>query len=262
MIAFQKDIDRLVAWGDKWQMAFNIDKCKQMHIGSQNKEFSYEMNGRWITTVQQEKDLGVVVNSNMKSSHQCIEARNTANRVLGFISKSIEYKSKEVVMKCYNSLVRPHLEYCVQFWSPYSKQDILLLEKIQKRATKMIPQLSHLAYEDRLRELDMFTLRSRRTRGDMIQVFKMFKGIDNLDATKFFSCYSPTYVTRGHALKLKKSRCHLDVRKYYFTNRVVNIWNDLPAQVIESSTLDTFKKRLDLHMRRNSEKFHLFDFRD
>ena len=260
MIEFQKDIDRLVAWGDKWQMKFNINKCKQMHIGRHNLEFGYEMDGKWITKTDQEKDLGVVVDNKLKPSQQCIQARNKANKILSYISKSIEYKSKDVITKCYNSLVRPHLEYCVQFWSPYLKQDILLLEKIQKRATKMIPQLSHLTYEERLKELDMFTLRSRRIRGDMIQVFKMFKGIDNLDPFSFFEC--STNRTRGHSLKIKKFQANHDLRKNYFTNRVVNYWNSLPAHVIECNSLDTFKKHLDSHMRRNSEVFHLFDFRD
>ena len=260
VVAFQRDIDRLVAWGEKWQMEFNIDKCKQMHIGRHNLEFGYEMDGRWLSAVDHEKDLGVFVHNTMKPSYQCIEARNKANKILSFISKSIDYKSKEVIKKCYISLVRPLLEYCVQFWSPYLKQDIILLEKIQKRATKMIPQLSHLTYAERLKELDMFTLRSRRIRGDIIQVFKMFKGIDNLDAARFF--VRDTSSTRGHCLKLKKFRSNHDMRKNFFTNRVVNWWNSLPDQVIECNTLDTFKKHLDLHMKRNSETFHLFDFED
>ena len=134
-ISMQKDIDRMVKWAETWQMKFNIQKCKSLHAGHNNKNFCYSMGPEWLSQDMQEKDLGVIVSNDLKPSNQCIEARNKANKMLGYIGSKVEYKSKDVILKCYNALVRPHLEYCIQQWSPYFNQDIKMLEQVQRRAT-------------------------------------------------------------------------------------------------------------------------------
>ena len=240
----QSDLDILIAWAHKWQMDFNLTKCKILQLGNGNREFNYEMEGQWIDVEEYEKDLGVIIDSSLKFSKQCVEARNRANRVLGFIKRNVSYKSKEVILKLYNSYVRPHLEYCIQAWSPHYRQDISLLEAVQRRATKMIPSLRHLEYKDRLRALNMYSFERRCLRGDMIQLYKMFKGLDKLDIHKFFDL-EEAHRTRGHNLKIKKKNCRLDVRKYYFTHRVVEHWNNLPGDVVNSVNLNVFKKKLD-----------------
>ena len=106
-----RDLDRLIAWADRWQMEFNSDKCQVMHLGKDNTNFNYEMEGCWLEAVEEGKDLGVVIDRTMKFSKQCLEARNRANRILGFINRNVSYKSKEVVCSLYNSYVRTHLEY-------------------------------------------------------------------------------------------------------------------------------------------------------
>ena len=122
-----------------------------MHLGKDNRNFSYEMEGCWLEAVGEEKDLGVVVNRTMKFSKQCLETRNSANRTLGFININVSYESKEVVCCLYNAYVRPHLEYCIQAWSPHYRQDVNLLEAVQRRVIRMIPALRHLDFRDRLR---------------------------------------------------------------------------------------------------------------
>ena len=86
--------------------------------------------------------------------------------MLGIIKRGVSYKSAEVISKLYRSYVRPHLEYCIQFWSPTNVKDADMLEGVQRRATKMIPSLRNLSYEERLKRLGMFSLRLRRLRGD------------------------------------------------------------------------------------------------
>jgi ribonuclease P/MRP protein subunit RPP40 len=103
------------------------------------------------------------------------------------IKRSFCYLSKDVVLKLYKSLVRPHLEYCVQAWRPYLKKDIELIEGVQRRATKLIKSLKDETYENRLKKLHLTSMETRRLRGDLIEVFKMFKGMDNLDVHIFFS---------------------------------------------------------------------------
>ena len=126
-----------------------------------------------------ENDLGVIVQNNLKVSEQCSKVIKTANRVglLGMISRTFQNKSKETIIPLYKSLVRPHLEYCVQVWSPHLIKDIKLIENVQHRATR-IPELHGKAYEQRLIEVKLTTLETRRLRGDLIEMFKILKGFD------------------------------------------------------------------------------------
>ena len=243
----QRNLDRLVSWGDKWKMNFNVGKCKVMHIGNNNLKFGYLMNGEWLDETDCEKDLGVMIDSNLKSGRQVLEARNKANRMLGFITRNLSYKSKEVIKKLYNAYVRPHLEYCIQVWSPYYRHDLDMLESVQRRATRLIPGFSRLEYRDRLKKLDMFSVRRRYLRGDMIQVYKMFEGIDDININDFFEIAIDSS-TRGHNRKLKTKYSRLDCRKYSFSLRVVDLWNRLGSDTVNSKSISAFKCHLDQDM--------------
>ena len=246
----QTDLNKLVEWADRWQMNFNINKCKVLHLGNRNQKAQYNMNGIQLNAVDKEKDLGVIITSDLKPSLQCTEAVKKANKLVGLIGRSFEFKSEKIILTLYNSLVRPHLEYCVQFWSPYYKKDIHKLERIQRRVTKMIPRLRNKPYEDRLSELNLFSLTKRRLRGDLIQVFKMFKGHDNLEASKYFRI-DHTNVTRSNGYKIIGQPLGSLESKNFFFNRVVNVWNRLPHEVVNCITVATFKKRLDTYFNTN-----------
>ena len=205
------------------------------------------MNDSQLKEVTEEKDLGVLIHNSLKPSKQCASSAMKANRTLGMIKRNITYKSKFIVTKLYKTLVRPHLEYAIQCWNPYHKKDIDLLEKVQRRATKLIPELQHMCYSDRLKALNLTTLENRRIRGDLIQVFRIIKGFDKVAADNLFSV-SHSSRTRGHTLKLAKSKVRLDSRKYFFTQRVVTNWNKLPEHVIAAKTVCDFKIRLDQHL--------------
>ena len=129
----QNDLDSIQNWADTWQMTFNREKCKVLHAGNKNVHYKYHMGDTEIEEGIYEKDLGVYVDSEMSSSRQCGEAIKKANKMLGYIVRSVEFKSREVMLKLYNALVRPHLEYCVNFWSPCYKKDIAALERVQRR---------------------------------------------------------------------------------------------------------------------------------
>src|SRR5215469_7666426 len=122
-------------------MNFNADKCKIIHFGSRNKGHNYLIEGSILQAASEEKDLGVTVDNTLKFSKQCAEAVKKTNKMLGNIARNFEYKSKNVILTLYKSLIWPHLEYTVQLCSPFIKKDIAKIEKIQKRATKMIPEL-------------------------------------------------------------------------------------------------------------------------
>ena len=125
----QEDIDKLVRWSEKWHMLFNCGKCKCIHTGPGNTGMNYEMGGTILSNTVKEKYLGVSMNANMKVSGQCRIAASKGNQVLGMIRRNITYKEKSLTVPLYKANVRPHLEYCIQAWSPYPRKDIDMLEK-------------------------------------------------------------------------------------------------------------------------------------
>ena len=122
-----------------------------------------------------------------------------------------------------------------------------MLERVQRTATRMISGFESKSYKERLKELGMYSVERRFLRGGMIQVFKIFKSVDNIETNKFF-IVDHGRETRGHNMKIRKRTCHLDIRKHSFSNRVVNFWNGLPQEVVSSDSLATFKNSLDGHM--------------
>ena len=135
----QDDIDNLVKWSQKWQMLFNFGKCECLHTGPGNTGMNYEMGGTILSKTVKDKDLGVTMNANMNISEQCRIAASKGNQILGMIRRNITYKEKSLIVPLYKAIVRPHLEYCIQAWNPHLRKDIDMLEKIQRRAAKLIP---------------------------------------------------------------------------------------------------------------------------
>ena len=149
--------------------------------------------------------MGVQITSDLRPRKQCIEARNRANRLLGFITRSIKSRSAEFILKLYLALVRSHLDYAVQFWSKYYRMDIILLESVQRRMTKMIEGISNFSYERRLKLLKLHSLERCRVTGDLIEVFKCWKGFNKGDVGKVLTISSQDR-TRNNGFKLEQCR--------------------------------------------------------
>jgi hypothetical protein len=236
------DLKRMFRWSQDWQMLFNLEKCSVMHMGKRNNEFSYEMGGTVLKASEEERDLGVIMHKSAKPSRQCAEASKKANSTLGRIRRTIVSRDKDTILRLYKSLVRPQLEYCIQVWNPYLKQDIEKLEKVQRRATKMIWGYKDLSYEERLKRCGLTTLEKRRNRGDLIEAYKIITGKEALKWERFFEL-APNKTTRGHRYKLfKKPKGRLGQK--FFSARVVDLWNGLDDSTVSVDTITAFKRKL------------------
>ena len=220
-----------------------------------NKRYEYVMGGQVLETVDSEKDVGVMIHQSLKPSLQCTRASEKANQVLCQLSRAVTYRDKKTFLKLYSVYVRPHLEYAVQSWCPYTVEDKAALEKIQKRAISMVSNFKAKSYEDKLREAGMITLEARRLRGDMLEMFKIMTGKENVDSSIWFENMEDH---RGAGMSTRNSSglynvhqhaCNSDLRRNFFSQRVVDSWNNLPDSVKQAQSVNQFKNCLDDHLQ-------------
>jgi ribonuclease P/MRP protein subunit RPP40 len=246
--SLQDDLDNLCNWSDQWMLRFNATKCKVMHVGHKFPTVYQVRDGQNIqelTVVEEEKDLGVFTTNKLKSDRQCAAASAKAMSILGIIRRHFKNISISNFNLLYKTYIRPHLEYCIQAWCPYLVKDIACLEKVQRKATKLVSGFRNKSYSERLNLLGLTTLERRRVRGDLIETFKIVTGREKISKEDFFQLADQQHCLRGHTLKMFKQRYRTTIRANSFSMRVVNEWNALPQEVVDATSVNCFKNRLD-----------------
>jgi hypothetical protein len=241
--ALQSALDKLCQWSEKWGMSFNISKCKVMHFGRNNPEHVYSMNGEALEKVKKERDIGVIVQDNLKLAAQCTVAAATARAVLSQISRAFHYRDKFTFVKLYKTYVRPHLEFSTPAWSPWNQVDKDCLEKVQKKMVNMVSGLKSGSYEGKLAEIGLDTLEERRHIADMITMNKMAHGVGEFGLQELFEPVQAHHATRAVAdpLNVRPRPATLELRRGFFSYRVAKDWNKIPVNIKSIPVAGRFK---------------------
>ncbi len=240
----QQAIDRLMEWATRWGMVFNVSKCKVMHLGHNNTRHEYKMNSQPLGTTEEERDIGVTVMKSLKPSAQCAKVARTAGVVLGQLNRAFYYRDRHVFKRLYCQYVRPHLEFAVPVWSPWSEGDKECLEKVQKRAIKMVSGLKSNNYEERLK-MGLTTLEERRHQQDMLQTNRILHGVDKVRRETWFSMASGAERETRQASdpwNIRPQAARLEIRKNFFSQRVISPWNQLPLEIKGAKTASMYRK--------------------
>lgn len=259
----QENLKMLDDWSNIWLLKFNPGKCKQLIIKQREGVevgvrvmHDNERPDIRIERVEKENDLGILTDNKLNFDQHIGEITRKANRMMGIIRRTFKHLDKDTFLPLYKSMVRSHLEYGQAVWNPHLKKHIQKIETVQRHATKRVEGIKDLSYTERLKYLGLPTLLYRRSRGDMIETYTSMYNIYDPECTPVL--VKAEGITRGHDLKLYKRRTQsLELRRHFFTNRIVDNWNSLPEDVVKANSLNSFKNKLDVFWRNkwyNTEK--------
>jgi hypothetical protein len=242
----QKDLDALLKWSQKWKLTFSPDKCKVLTVSRRknNYIFKYCLNGIQLERVNNFADLGVNISHDL-SFHDHVKAKvNKANSMVGLIKRTTsKLPAPHVMVKLFETLVRTHLEYCCQVWSPHNKRDIVLIERVQRGFTKSILHGTSLSYKDRLLHLGLLPLSYRREIADLIFFFKCVHGLyDFVLSESALATEQSNRLRSGNAgLMYKQLKCKTLTFQCAYVPRVIGLWNSLPLGARQASELEQFR---------------------
>ena len=282
-LSVQRDINMVAHWSERMQMNFNIDKCHSLHMGSNNTKHqytipkqsdtvsrknccSYTYTFHNLSQVANEKDLGVTVDEELKFKKHIEDKISTANKMLGIIRHTFKHLDNRSFCMLYKSLVRPHLEYASVIWSPHTKQYQEMIEKVQRRATKLLPDLKNLPYDDRLKILKLPTPKYRRLRNDLLHLYKLSHNMVEMDQDTYCKkCTHNTLMlqkslrtsTRGHEYKYQIHH-HPGIRNRFITARALSYWNSLPNTTVNSPSINSFKNNLEKNMSSLPNQYNFY----
>lgn len=229
----------------------NPKKCVVMRFGSSNysdgADSGYMLGGVSLKLVNTHRDLGVLVDSSLRFHPHIAEIVRKSSGLANQLIRSTVCRSPKFMVTLFISHLRPILDYCSTVWNCGYLGDMRKLEGVQRRWTSNVSGLEGLEYEDRLKILNLYSIRGRLVRSDLIKVWRAFQSDGDIDLLSLFERHYHA-ATRGHSYKISLPRCHSNTLRRFLSARTVEIWNGLPTDVVQAQTVTTFKARLDAHM--------------
>jgi len=224
-----------------------VDKCYVLHISSNGHQptFVYKINNENIPYANHHfRDLGVLIAQNLSNKDHVSVIRGKANGKTGLIYRCFRSRNQEFLKNLYLTFVRPYSEFATTIWSPYTVTDIQSVESIQRRFTSRMPTIQHLSYPDRLSYLNLESLELRRLHVDLLELYKIVHFHSFIKFDDFFSFKQIMGTRTTHDLTLNIPRCRTNIGFNSFACRTARIWNELPGNVVYSTTIDEFKRKL------------------
>lgn len=247
--AIRRDLATISNWCEQWLLPLNVAKCVVLHLGANNPRHLYSLDGVVLKSVESQSDLGVIVSCDLSWSSHVLHVVNKANKTIFLLNRAFSDCSLKTWVQLYITYVRPILEYAGPVWNPELVRDVNLLESVQRRTTRLPYGYdpSRPSYEQRLQLGGLTSFSDRRLRGDLITVFRCLHDLFTVDMSHLFVLNE--LPLRGHVFKLRKEKFRTTVRQNFFTNRVFNIWNGLPGEVVNAASLNMFKNKYDSLVR-------------
>ena len=207
----------------------------------------YSISGCPISRVSTTRDLGVIIQDELKTFHHTTKARSSGLKTLWMLRRSFSSWSSDMFRKLHTSIIRPAMEYGAPAYHPCTRKEVAALEYVQRLGSRMVPELRHLSYPDRCRSLNLFTLEYRRTRADLLFLYRLVVQNAYPDLRHLVQLVGPG-VTRGHPFKLQIHRSDALPHIFRLSRRAIPLWNYLPSAVVSSPSFDQFKVRLDTYL--------------
>ena len=239
-------IERLTAWSQTWQLHLASNKCFLFTVKNSKIypcDHTYTLASSILSHVDFIRDLGVTVDSNLKFDKHISLITHKALVRSRLILKCFHSHDRSLLVLAFCTYVRPLLEYCCAVWSPHHHNLIDKIEGVQRFFTKRLVGLAHEPYNIRLFLLNLESLEYRRLVQDLILCYKVYHGLVDSELNNALPRAVCT-ITKGHISKLQKVSCRIDATKYFFTNRINDVWNQLPSAVVDAESIDLFRKRL------------------
>jgi len=241
----QGALSDLESWCELWQMRVNVAKTTVLHLGSNNPKTKYFFNGKDLSFSDEVRDLGISIDVRLSYDKHISNICNKASSRIGVLFRGFATRNLRILRKDYVSYIRPVLEYASPVWCPYLLKYIKAIEKVQRQFTKRISQLSDLSYGERLAALDLETLEIRRLKADLLLYYKIVHNLTPWQANAYFSFADcDHYGTRSNDFRLIKPVCRTNHFGAVFFHRCITCWNELPNDVINSSSVFAFKKNI------------------
>ena len=242
----QQNINSLAATSMSWGLEFSPSKCTHLRFSRPTTPSGlnyYNLNNTPLPTSTSQRDLGVVIDTDLKFHSHIRQSTAKAGGVASTMLKATLCRTPQFMTSLFISDIRPIIDFASPIWNTSFQGDLRLLESVQRRWTREVQGMAQLTYGERLRKLNLHSIKGRLLRHDLIYCYKIFNGLLPVKPEDLFTL-SPISSTRSHRFKIFVQHSQTEARRRFFSCRVVSKWNALPPHVVDAPSVASFKHRL------------------